>query len=104
LSRTGQANLVVFANKFDEYRKEIIQSKLIMVEGQVQKEGEVIHVVVNKCHNFTRLLGKLTATMETELIIKPMSRSDETSSPFPDKAHSSPGVQANIFHDGRNFR
>ena len=44
---TGTANLVVFRNLFENiYRKEILQSKLLMVEGKLQKEGEVIHVIV----------------------------------------------------------
>lgn len=89
---TGEANLVVFAKLFDEYRKEIIQSKLLMVEGKLQREGEVIHVIVKRCFNVTGLLGKLTAT-ETNLSIQ-MSRADETTSPF----------QAKMFPDGRNFR
>jgi error-prone DNA polymerase len=37
---TGIVNLVLFQKIFDQYRKEIIQSKLLMVEGEVQKEGE----------------------------------------------------------------
>lgn len=53
---TGTANLVVFKHLFDKYRKEILQSTLLMVEGRVQKEGEVIHLIVSKCRNFTKLL------------------------------------------------
>jgi error-prone DNA polymerase len=53
---TGCANLVVFQKLFDKYRKEILQSTLLMVEGQLQVEGEVIHVVVSRCHNYTSFL------------------------------------------------
>lgn len=88
---TGDSNLVVFAKLFDEYRKEIIQSKLLMVEGKLQKEGEVIHVIVKRCFNVTGLLGKLTA--DTNLSVQ-MSRADETTSP----------VRAKVFSDGRNFK
>ncbi|HMV09319.1 MAG TPA: error-prone DNA polymerase [Cyclobacteriaceae bacterium] len=90
---TGDANLVVFAKLFDEYRKEIIQSKLLMVEGKLQKEGEVIHVIVKRCFNVTGLLGKLTASAELNLEVQ-RSRADETTSPF----------QGKMFPDGRNFR
>ena len=100
---TGTANLVVFKQMFDEFRKEIIQSKLIMVEGVLQVEGEVIHVITKKCHNFSRLLGHLTATVNEEISVK-TSRADETSSPFLDKKHSNQGIQGNIFPEGRNFR
>jgi len=49
---TGFSNLVIFKNLFEKFRKEILQSKLIMVEGTLQIEGEVIHVIVRRCHNF----------------------------------------------------
>ncbi len=101
---TGTMNLVVFQKNFDKYRKEIIQSKLLMVEGELQREGEVIHVIVKRCHNASRLLGKLTSTTDEHLTPAPKSRSDETSSPFLDKKHSGTGIQGKIFPDGRNFR
>lgn len=101
---TGTSNLVVFHKLFDKYRKEIIQSKLLMVEGELQREGEVIHVIVERCHNVSRLLGKLALTTEELLSITPKSRSDETSSPFLDKKHSGIGIQGNIFPEGRNFK
>ncbi|HRE51962.1 MAG TPA: error-prone DNA polymerase [Flavitalea sp.] len=56
---TGQANLVVFRHLFEKYRKEILQSKLLAVSGRLQREGEVIHVVVKECFNGSLLLGKL---------------------------------------------
>lgn len=89
---TGDANLVVFAKLFDEYRKEIIQAKLLMVEGKLQKEGAVIHVIVKRCFDFTRLLGKLNS-VDKELTLK-MSKADETTSP----------IRAKVFPEGRNFR
>lgn len=59
---TGCGNLVVFENIFTEYRKPIVQSKLIMVEGKLQIEGEVIHVIVSACYNFSKLLHHLTVS------------------------------------------
>ncbi|MBE9597808.1 error-prone DNA polymerase [Pedobacter sp. MC2016-24] len=53
---TGIANLVVFANLFDKYRKEIVQAKLLMIEGKLQREGEVTHVVASRCYNMSGLL------------------------------------------------
>ncbi len=54
---TGFANLVVWAKTFEKYRKIIVQSKLFMVSGKVQIEGEVIHVVVHSCRNLTGLMN-----------------------------------------------
>ncbi|WP_163378935.1 error-prone DNA polymerase [Cyclobacterium sp. SYSU L10401] len=53
---TGFANLVVWAKTFEKYRSVILQSKLLMVSGKLQIEGEVIHVVVRACHNLNKLL------------------------------------------------
>jgi error-prone DNA polymerase len=53
---TGNANLVVWKDLFEQYRKPIMQAKLIMVEGKLQKEGDVIHVIVSTCHDFSKLL------------------------------------------------
>ena len=102
---TGTANLVVFQKLFDKYRKEIIQSRLLMVEGKVQREGEIIHVIVRRCYNYSGLLRQLTES-KASLSKSPMSRSDETTSPFlsnpqPKKPEI---IQGKIFPDGRNFR
>lgn len=106
---TGTMNLVVFAKLFDEYRKEIVQSRLLMVEGKLQKEGSVIHVIVRRCFNFSRLLNKL-ATSDKDLSIV-RSRSDETTAPLSGPSTNSHGkrmaerhgMQGEIFHKGRNF-
>lgn len=102
---TGTTNLVVFQKLFDQYRKEIIQSRLLMVEGQLQREGEVIHVIVKRCFNFSGLFQKLTCITKDDLPIK-TSRSDETTSSFlkKKKTHDGEIVQAKIFPEGRNFR
>ena len=57
---TGCANLVVFENIIEQYRREILQSKLMMVEGKLQVEGEVIHVIVEKCFDLSSMLRKLS--------------------------------------------
>lgn len=103
---TGTVNLVAFQKLFDQYRKEIIQSRLLMVEGKLQREGEVIHVIVKRCFNFSRLLQHLSKSKDEDLSLKPMSRSDETTSPFllNNKSRAGEMVQGNIFGEGRNFR
>lgn len=93
---TGTTNLVVFQKLFDQYRKEILQSKLIMVEGRLQKEGEVIHVVLKRCYNFNKLLGNLTAAQNEDLPVLTLSRADEKSVPAI--------AQKDVFHKGRNFK
>jgi len=57
---TGTANLVVFENIIENYRREILHSKLMMVEGKLQVEGEVIHVIVEKCFDLSKMLRGLS--------------------------------------------
>jgi error-prone DNA polymerase len=47
---------------FDRYRKEIIQSRLLMVTGKLQIANGVTHLVVKRCFNLTSLLNSLTET------------------------------------------
>ena len=102
---TGTANLVVFKDLFNTYRKEIIQSRLLMVEGKLEKEGEVIHVIVKRCYDFSRLLRQLTVSKEEAPTLKPKLRSDETTSPFLTSVKAqSEIIQGRIFPEGRNFR
>lgn len=101
---TGFSNLVVWAKVFETYRKEILQSRLLMVEGQVQVEGSVIHVVVSKCYNLNKLLGKLTAGSGDDFPVV-LSRADETSSVEPGYPGYEPDVNTSgVFYKGRNFR
>jgi error-prone DNA polymerase len=79
---TGYTNLVVFEKVFDAYRKEIMHAKLLMVEGKLQREGQVVHVIVSKCVDLSKLLGKLLQRQSKEL----------------EERHSK-----EAFHPGRNF-
>jgi error-prone DNA polymerase len=93
---TGYSNLVVFEKLFDKYRKEILQARLLMVEGKLQREGEVVHVIVRRCFDLTKMLGALTASGREDLPVLTLSRADEKSAPIPDTRDA--------FHKGRNFK
>ena len=82
---TGVANLVIFRNLFENtYRKEILHSKLLMVEGKLQKEGSVIHVIVSHCEDWSKLLRSLTTTNNENLPVLTLSSRDENNGfPFP---------------------
>jgi error-prone DNA polymerase len=58
---TGVANIVFFQQLFDELRKIVTHSRLIMVEGKLQVEKGVIHVIAQKAYNFSSLLGHLNS-------------------------------------------
>src|SRR5690606_38403297 len=56
---SGFANLVVWGQLFEKYRKEILQSRLLLVSGKLQIEGQVIHVIVQHCVNLNPWLRQL---------------------------------------------
>ena len=97
---TGTANLVVFSKLFEEYRKEILQSKLLMVEGKVQIEGEVIHIVVQRCMNMSGLFDKLPHS-----IVSTNARSyqGEEIKAFSSDQKNAKGSAKKVLPKGRNF-
>jgi len=80
---SGFSNLVVFESLFEKYRKEILHSRLLMVEGKLQREGEVVHIIVKRCFDLTKLLRTLSKTDQDDLRILTPSRSDEKTAPYP---------------------
>jgi error-prone DNA polymerase len=90
---TDIANLVVFENLFNKFRKEIVHSKLLMVEGKLQKEGDVIHVVTQKCYDLTGLFRLLE-----EEQIEHKSNGSTLPKPRVD------AMMEDVFYKGRNFR
>jgi error-prone DNA polymerase len=99
---TGFSNVVVWGAFFDKYRKEIIQSRLLMVEGKLQVEGEVIHVVAAKCVNLNFLLKKLTEIQDEDLPPLSLARADETTMPPPEQQRGA--HKREVFYKGRNFK
>jgi error-prone DNA polymerase len=89
---TGIANLVVFRNKFDHYRKEILGARLLMVEGRLQKEDEVIHVIAQQLFDLSALLDRLNTTRNMQQ--KKSTNKEATRSI----------IQGKIFPEGRNFK
>ncbi len=97
---TGVANLVIFPNIKEAYRKALLGARLFMAEGTVQIEGEVIHVIVNAGYDFSKLLRKLTPVGNEDLPLLTLSRADEKVS-VGDKRIAE---QKNLFPDARDFR
>ena len=58
---TGNANLIVWPNTFERFRRVVLQSTMIGVEGPVQRDGIVVHVLAERLVALDRLLGRLTS-------------------------------------------
>jgi len=44
---TGTANVIVWPKKFEIYRRTVLASRVICIEGELQKEQDVIHVIAH---------------------------------------------------------
>jgi len=103
---TGVANLVVFQHLFEKYRKEILGARLLMVEGKLQREGQVVHIIAQRCFDLTKMLRSLTKTEKEELPLLTLSRADERT-PFPaqnKRTQIREDASEKAIPEARNFR
>ncbi len=59
---TGVSNLVVWPKVFERFRRVVLGAQLLAVQGKLQKEGLVIHVVAERLLDRTDLLRRLAET------------------------------------------
>jgi error-prone DNA polymerase len=56
---TGIANIVVWADKFETYRRQVLRSRFMRVHGRLQREGIVTHVIAHKIEDLSGRLDQL---------------------------------------------
>ena len=56
---TGVANIIVWPKVFDRFRPLVMTSRCLRVEGKVQREGPVIHLIADHLTDLTPLLHTL---------------------------------------------
>ena len=56
---SGYTNLIVWKKIAEEQRDVLLNARLMGVEGELQKEGKVIHVIARKLIDHSELLGEL---------------------------------------------
>lgn len=56
---SGMANIVVHEKLVEKQRRELLGARLLGVLGQVQREGEVVHLVAKRLVDLSALLGHL---------------------------------------------
>ncbi|MGI9481970.1 MAG: error-prone DNA polymerase [Hyphomicrobiales bacterium] len=56
---TGVANIVVWANVFERFRRTVMTARLMRVRGKLQREGIVTHLVAEQIEDMSWLLDKL---------------------------------------------
>ncbi|MGE0483689.1 MAG: error-prone DNA polymerase [Gammaproteobacteria bacterium] len=56
---SGSINVIVWSSLVERQRRELLGAHLLGVAGEVQREGEVIHVIAKRLFDYTALLGEL---------------------------------------------
>jgi len=56
---TGPLNIIVWSSLFERERRIVLGARLMGVTGEVQREGEVVHLIARKLEDRTALLGGL---------------------------------------------
>jgi error-prone DNA polymerase len=59
---TGCVNLIVWEHVAERQRQALVGSRLMGVAGELQLEGEVMHVIVHRIADLTRWLGRLATS------------------------------------------
>jgi error-prone DNA polymerase len=79
---TGPANVVVWPKLFEQRRRIILGASMIAINGRIQREGDVVHLVAQQAFD---LSGDLCGLAERDAGFRlPTGRGDEF-------AHGSPG-------------
>ena len=58
---TGQVNLIVWRDLAERQRRELLGARLLGAIGELQLEGEVMHVIAHRLFDLSRWLGDLDA-------------------------------------------
>lgn len=59
---TGHINLVVWKQVAEQYRAALLNARLMGVQGELQIEGQVVHVIAKRLIDHTEMLGNLVVT------------------------------------------
>ena len=57
---TGYFNVVVWGRLAEKQRREVLGAHLLGVIGEIQREGEVLHIIAKQLQDHSALLGQLT--------------------------------------------
>jgi error-prone DNA polymerase len=97
---TGIANVVIWPKLTERYRKEVMGSRLILIEGRIQRSPEgVVHLVAERIYDRSIELRRLSETSTPKL---PLSRADEIIHPQHERVSNHPR-NARIIPKSRDF-
>jgi error-prone DNA polymerase len=58
---TGMSQVIVWPSLAEKQRRPLLTARLLGVTGEVQREGEVLHVIAHRLEDYSAWLGRLLA-------------------------------------------
>ncbi|HEY9567752.1 MAG TPA: OB-fold nucleic acid binding domain-containing protein, partial [Thalassobaculum sp.] len=95
---TGIANAIVWPKVFEQWRREVLSARLVVVEGMLQKEQEVIHVIARRFEDLSAELFDALAETAPAAPVGPAVRRSP-----PDNPRRHPR-DVRVLPKGRNFQ
>ncbi|MDX2209940.1 MAG: error-prone DNA polymerase [Sphingopyxis sp.] len=92
---TGIANGILWPDRFDIYRRQVMAASMIAMRGRVQKEGEIIHVI---CDRITDHDAMLRQVGRSNLPIAPGRGDGARNGSGPDSREPALRVRSHDFH------
>ncbi|MDD3798770.1 MAG: OB-fold nucleic acid binding domain-containing protein, partial [Novosphingobium sp.] len=96
---TGIANLVVWPDAMEKFRKVIMGARLIEVRGRVEYDDEVVHVIATHLADATHELHRLSE----DLLEPAMDNADHVRRPVPGGAHRGHPRNVRVIPRSRDF-
>jgi error-prone DNA polymerase len=88
----GIANIVLWARRFERYRRAVMSARLMVVDGELQRSKEgVLHVMASRVTDRSDLLAHLSAVHEPRV---QLSRADVFAHPQQDRRQTQPRLRA----------
>jgi len=79
----GSANIIVWPHLFEPNRRTILSARLMRIEGRLQREGKVIHVIARRLFDVTALAR--TLDVDAAEALSGLARADEVARPAQDQ-------------------
>jgi error-prone DNA polymerase len=101
---TNIANIIVWPAVFERFRAEVLGARLCAVDGKIQNEHGIVHVIAERLYDFSPLLAQLSGVPLREAV----APADEVKSPHGDARGHPRKVRHNlapaeVMPKGRNF-
>ncbi len=63
---TGNSNVVVWSSVLERFRATILQSQLVRVKGTLDREGDVVHIILGYVEDMTHKLATISSRSEKQ--------------------------------------